>query len=341
MSKSMSTKIPVRFVLLLLVFAGLLLPGSLSAEVTILNVSYDVTREFYQEYNGLFARHWLETAKEKVTIRQSHGGSSKQARSVIDGLDADVVTMNQSLDIDMLFEKGRLIPKDWAQRLPHNSAPSTSTILFIVRKGNPKGIRDWPDLVRPRVSGVIPNPKTSGNGRYSYLAAWGYALKQPGGDETKAKEFVTALFKNVPVLDTGGRGATTTFLQRGIGDVLLTFESEVAAIRKEFGSDAFEVVVPSVSILAENPVVWVDKVVTRHNTARVARAYLEFLYSEPGQELAAKFYFRPSNRDVLARHKEQFPELQLLTVDETFGGWAAAQKIHFNDGGVFDQIYKP
>jgi sulfate transport system substrate-binding protein len=337
----MPSKTILRAAALLLVLSGLLLPGRLAADITLLNVSYDVTREFYQEYNQLFAQHWLETAKEKVTIRQSHGGSSKQARSVIDGLDADVVTMNQAPDIDMLFEKGRLIPKDWAQRLPHNSAPYTSTILFIVRKGNPKGIRDWPDLARPRVAVVIPNPKTSGNGRYSYLAAWAQALKQPGGDEAKAKEFVAALFKNVPVLDTGGRGATTTFLQRGIGDVLLTFESEVGAIRKEFGGDAFEVVVPSVSILAENPVVWVDKVVTRHNTAKVARAYLEFLYSEPGQELAAKFYFRPTNRDVLARHQGQFPELRLVTVDETFGSWSAAQKTHFADGGLFDQIYKP
>lgn len=332
-----------RFTLALLVtFCLAIIPfARATAEVTILNASYDVTREFYKEFNELFARHWRETALEKVTINQSHGGSSKQARAVIDGLEADVVTMNQALDIDMLFEKGRLIPKDWAQRLPDNSAPTTSTILFVVRKGNPKGIKDWNDLVRPNVALVVPNPKTSGNGRYSYLAAWAYALKQPGGNETKARDFVTKLFKNVPVLDTGGRAATTTFLQRDIGDVLLTFESEVNSIRREFGGDKLEVVVPTVSILAENPVVWVDKVVLKRNTTKVARAYLEFLYSEAGQELAAKHYFRPRSREVLARHKDQFPELQLFTVDAVFGGWSATQKTHFNDGGIFDQISKP
>ena len=244
----------------------------------------------------------------------------------------------ESHDIDMIFEKGRLIPRDWAQRLPNRSVPYTSTILFMVRKGNPKGIQDWPDLVRPRISSVIPNPKTSGNGRYSYLAAWAYALKQPGGSPASAESFVTALFKNVPVLDTGGRGAATTFLQRGIGDVLLTFENEIHALGREFGTNSFDVITPSLSILAENPVVWIDKVVARHGTAAAARAYLEYLYSEPGQELAAKFHFRPSNAEILKRHQSEFPQLTLITVNSVFGSWADAFKIHFNEGGIFDRI---
>ncbi len=318
--------------------AGALVLPAARAETTLLNVSYDVTREFYQDYNAAFARHWKSKTGESVTINQSHGGSSKQARAVIDGLAADVVTMNNALDLDMLAAKAGLIPKDWAARLPNRSTPSSSTIQFIVRKGNPKHIRDWDDLVKPGVAVLIPNPKTSGNGRYSYLAAWGYALRQPGGDEAKARAFVTALFRNVPVLDTGGRGATTTFAQRGIGDALLTFENEVALTLKELGGDGLQVVVPSVSILAENPVVWVDKVVQKHGTAKLAQAYLEHLYSDEGQQLAAKHFFRPQNPAVLAQFGDRFPKLELFRVDEVFGGWAQAQQRHFSDGGIFDQI---
>jgi sulfate transport system substrate-binding protein len=309
------------------------------ADTTLLNVSYDVTREFYKEYNVAFATHWKATSGQTVTINQSHGGSSKQARSVIDGLQADVVTMNQSLDIDVLESQAKLIPANWATRLPNNSAPTTSTILFIVRKGNPKNIHDWSDLVKPGVAVIVPNPKTSGNGRYSYLGAWGYALRLPGGNEARAREFVGKLFANVPVLDTGGRGATTTFAQRGIGDVLLTFENEVALTIRELGADKLEVVVPSTSVLAENPVVWVDKVVKKKNTEKVARAYLEYLYSEEAQELAAKHGFRPRNAAVLARHSAQFQPIPLFSVEEIAGSWPQAQKVHFNDGGIFDQIY--
>ena len=312
-----------------------------AAETTLLNVSYDVTREFYKDFNTAFSTYWKERTGQELTINQSHGGSSKQARSVIDGSQADVVTMNQALDIDVLHERAKLIPKDWATRLPNHSVPNSSTILFVVRKGNPKKIKDWDDLIKPGVSVIIPNPKTSGNGRYSYLAGWGYALKQANGDEAKAREYVTKLFGNVPVLDAGGRGATTTFAQRDIGDVLLTFENEVALIQKEFGEGRLEVVAPSVSILAENPVVWVDKVVNKRGTETVAKAYLEYLFSETGQELAAKHNFRPQSATVLARHANQFKKLELFTVDQVAGGWAAAQKTHFADGGVFDQIYQP
>lgn len=314
--------------------AALARPGT-----TLLNVSYDVTREFYVEFNSAFARHWKQQTGEIVVIHQSHGGSSKQARSVIDGLAADVVTMNNFLDLDILADKGGLIPKDWANRLPNQSTPYFSTIQFIVRKGNPKRIRDWDDLVRPGVSVVIPNPKTSGNGRYGYLAAWGFALKRHGNDEAKARAFVSALFKSVPVLDTGGRGATTTFAQRGIGDALLTFENEVALTIKELGADGLEVVVPSISILAENPVVWVDKVVQKRGTQSLAKAYLGYLYSAEGQQLAAKHYFRPHDPAVLAQFPERFPKLELFTVGAVFGGWGKAQAVHFSDGGVFDQIY--
>ncbi len=310
-----------------------------ATDVTLLNVSYDVTREFYKDYNPAFAAYWKAKTGEHVTINQSHGGSSKQARAVIDGLAADVVTMNGAPDIDVLASIGKLIPEDWAKRLPGNSSPSSSTILFVIRKGNPKGIHDWSDLVKPGVSVIIPNPKTSGNGRYSYLAAWGYALRQPGGDETKARAFVTALFANVPVLDTGGRGATTTFAQRDIGDVLLTFENEVALTIKEIGADKLESVVPTTSILAENPVVWVDKVTRKHGTEAVAKAYLDYLYSTEAQELAAKHYFRPRDAAVLAKYPDRFRPLSLFTVDEVAGGWDAAQKKHFADGGLFDQIY--
>jgi len=310
-----------------------------AAETTLLNVSYDVTREFYKDYNAAFAAHWKATTGETVTINQSHGGSSKQARAVIDGLQADVVTMNGAPDIDALHTQANLIPADWAARLPNHSAPYTSTILFVVRQGNPKGIRDWSDLVKPGVTVIVPNPKTSGNSRYSYLAAWGYALRQPGGSEAAAREFVAKLFANVPVLDTGGRGATTTFAQRGIGDVLLTFENEVALTIREFGAGSLEAVVPSTSILAENPVVWVDQVVKKKGTEKIARAYLEYLYSDEGQELAAKHHFRPRNAAILAKYADRFPPLPLFSVEEIAGGWAAAQKTHFADGGVFDQIF--
>jgi len=322
--------------------AGLVLIASTQAvlaDVQLLNVSYDVTREFYKDYNPAFAAYWKGKTGETVSINQSHGGSSKQARSVVDGLEADVITMNQANDIDLLAERGRLIPADWAKRLPNNSAPYTSTTVFLVRKGNPKKIRDWDDLAKPGTAVIIPNPKTSGNGRYSYLAAWGYVIRK-GGNEAQAKEFVTRLFKNVPVLDAGGRGATTTFVQRGIGDALLTFENEVFLIQKELGADGFDIVYPSVSVLAENPVSIVDKVVDKRGTRKAAQAYLEFLYTEQGQELAAKHYFRPRDPKVLARHQATFSKLELFTVDEVFGGWKKAQSAHFNDGASFDQIYQ-
>jgi len=321
------------------ILAGLALTAGLAlAETTLLNVSYDVTREFYKEFNPAFAAHWQAKTGEKLGLNQSHGGSSKQVRSVIDGLEADVVTMNSVPDVDQLA-KAKLIPADWASRLPNQSVPYTSTILFIVRKGNPKGIKDWSDLVRDGVSVVIPNPKTSGNGRYSYLAAWIYALKQPGGSEATARAFVQKLFGNVPVLDTGGRGATTTFAQRGIGDVLLTFENEVALTLRELGPDAVESVVPSASILAENPIVWVDKVTAKKGTAAQAKAYLEYLYSPAAQELAAKHHFRPIDAAILAKHADRFPAIPLYSVPDVFGSWDRAQQAHFADGGVFDQIY--
>jgi sulfate transport system substrate-binding protein len=308
------------------------------ADVTLLNVSYDVTREFYKDYNAAFQKHWKAKTGETVTINQSHGGSSKQVRSVADGLQADVVTMNQANDIDLLHDRGDLIPADWAKRLPYNSAPYTSTSVFLVRKGNPKAIRDWDDLVKPGVQVIVPNPKTSGNGRYTYLAAYGYVLKK-GGNDAKAREFVGKLFANVPVLDTGGRAATTTFTQREIGDVLVTFENEVTLIDKEIGGDKFDVVYPSVSIVAENPVVVVDKVVDKKGTRKQAQAYLEYLYSDEGQELAAKHYFRPRNEAIAKRYAANFQPLALFTVDEVFGGWQKAQKAHFDDGAAFDQIY--
>jgi sulfate transport system substrate-binding protein len=313
--------------------------GSLHGEATLLNVSYDVTREFYQEFNVQFALEWAKTSSEKVVFNQSHGGSSSQVRAVIEGLAADVVTMNGVTDVDQLAQAG-LIPTDWSTRLPNGSVPYTSTILFVVRKGNPKKIKDWPDLARPGVSVVIPNPKTSGNGRYSYLAAWAYALHQTGGNDASARALVKGIFANVPVLDTGGRAAATTFAQRGIGDVLLTFESESALLLHELGPEA-EVVVPSVSILAENPVVWIDKVVAKKGTLKLAQAYLGYLYSPAGQDLAAKHNFRPIDNAVLAKHRNQFPDLPLLAVPDVFGSWAQAQKVHFADGGVFDQIYQP
>ena len=323
-----------------LCFAGWVVPGAASAETTLLNVSYDPTRELYQEFNAAFAKQWQAKTGEKLTIKQSHGGSGKQGRAVIDGLEADVVTLALAYDIDEIHEKARLLPKNWQSRLPHNSSPYTSTIVFLVRKGNPKGIRDWDDLVKPGVSVITPNPKTSGGARWNYLAAWAYSLKKYGNDEGKAKEFVTKLYKNVPVLDSGARGSTTTFVKRGIGDVFLSWENEAFLAVNELGKDKFEIVVPSLSILAEPPVTVVDKVVDRRHTRKVAQAYLEYLYTPEGQELAAKHYYRPRLESVAARYAKQFPKVTLFTIDEVFGGWQKAQKKHFADGGIYDRIYQ-
>jgi sulfate/thiosulfate transport system substrate-binding protein len=313
--------------------------GPLAAkDITLLNVSYDPTRELYQDVNTAFARYWLEKTGDKVTVRQSHGGSGKQARSVIDGLDADVVTLALAYDVDMLCEKGKLISQDWQKRLPDNSAPYTSTIVFVVRKGNPKGIKDWDDLVKAGVAIVTPNPKTSGGARWNYLAAWGYALKKWGGDEARARDFVARLFKNVAIFDTGARGATTTFVQRGIGDVMIAWENEALLTVKESDQGGFEIVIPSVSILAEPPVTWVDKVVNRRGTSAVAQGYLQFLYSPEGQEIAAKHYYRPRLASLKEKYAATFPKVDLFTIDELFGGWQKAQKTHFAAGGVFDQI---
>ena len=311
------------------------------AQTTLLNVSYDPTRELYQEFNAAFAKHWKSQTGETVTIRQSHGGSGKQGRSVIDGLEADVVTLALAYDIDAIAERARLLPSDWQTRLPHNSSPYTSTIVFLVRAGNPKGIKDWDDLVKPGVSVVTPNPKTSGGARWNYLAAWGYALKQYGGNETKAREFVTQLFRNVPILDPAARGALTTFIERGIGDVFLSWENEAFLATQELGPDKFEIVVPSLSILAEPPVTVVDRVVDRRGTRKAAEAYLQYLYSDEGENIAGKHYYRPRDPQVAAKYAEQFPKVTLFTIDEVFGGWQKAQKAHFADGGFFDQIYQP
>jgi sulfate transport system substrate-binding protein len=312
-----------------------------AADITLLNASYDPTRELYQEFNAAFAKKWREKNNQKITVRQSHGGSGKQARAVIDGLEADVVTLALAYDIDAIAEKGNLLPKNWQSRLPNNSAPYTSTIVFLVRKGNPKGIKDWDDLAKQGVSVVTPNPKSSGGARWNYLAAWGYALKKNGGDEVKAKDLVTRIYKNVPVLDSGARGATTTFVERGIGDVLLVWENEALLAINELGKGKFEIVIPSVSILAEPPVAIIDKVVDRRKTREVAQAYLEHLYSEEGQEIAAKYYYRPRLESVASKYANQFPKVSLFTINELFGGWQKAQKTHFADGGVFDQIYQP
>lgn len=320
----------------ILLGAAVLLLGTAHADVTLLNVSYDVTRELYKDLNPAFIEHWAKTTGERVAVEQSHGGSSKQALAVANGLEADVVTMNQATDIDLLANSG-LAPVNWRQRLPYDSAPYTSTTIFLVRKGNPKNIRDWDDLVKPGVTVIIPNPKTSGNGRYTYLAAWGYMVKK-GGDEAAARDFVTRLFHNVPVLDGGGRGATTTFTQRDLGDVLVTFENEAVLIGQELGNEKFIVVYPSLSIQAEAPVAVVDKVVDKKGTRQQAQAYLEFLYSPAGQEIIAQHFFRPRLDAVLQRHSQQFKPIQLFTLDEIFGSWAKAQQTHFADGGVFDQI---
>ncbi|KAF0814029.1 Sulfate-binding protein [Andreprevotia sp. IGB-42] len=307
------------------------------ADVTLLNVSYDVMRDFYKDYNPAFAKYYDAKFKDKVTLQQSHGGSSKQARSVIDGLEADVVTMNQSTDIDAIVEKGKQINAGWEKRLPNEAAPFSSLQVLIVRKGNPKGIKDWNDLTKPGVQVIVPNPKTSGNGRYTYLAAWGYALKQAGGTDAKARQFVTDVFKNVPVLDAGGRGATTTFMQRQIGDVLVTFENEAEMIAREFGRGGFEVVYPSVSIDADLPVAVVDKVVDKKGTRKAAEEYLKYLWSPEGQEIAAQNYLRPRDPAVAAKYAKQFPNVKLFGVSD-FGGLQKAQKVHFDDGGVYDQI---
>jgi len=311
-----------------------------ASDVSLLNVSYDPTRELYQDFNKSFAEHWKKTAGQDVKVKQSHGGAAKQARSVIDGLQADVVTLALSYDIDEIAQRG-IIAKDWQKRLPNNSAPYTSTIVLLVRKGNPKNIKEWSDLARPGISVITPNPKTSGGARYNYLAAWGYALKQPGGNEKTAQELLTKIYKNVPVLDSGGRGSTTTFIEREIGDVLITWENEALLAIRELGPDKVQIVVPSLSVLAEPPVTVVDKVVDRRGTRKAAEAYLNYLYSDAGQEIAGKHYYRPINEKIAAKYASQFPKLKLLTVDEIAGGWTKAQKTHFADGGTFDQIYQP
>ncbi len=327
--------------------AAALLAGALTgaaagrADSELLNVSYDPTREFYKAFNAAFAAHWKAETGEDVTIDQSHGGSGKQARAVIDGLEADVVTLALAYDIDAIAAHSDLIAKDWQKRLPHNSSPYTSTIVFLVRKGNPKGIKDWGDLVKGDVQVITPNPKTSGGARWNYLAAWAYALKQPGGDEAKAQQFVADLYARVPVLDTGARGSTTTFVQRGIGDVLLAWENEAFLAIEELGKDQVEIVVPSTSILAEPPVAIVDKNVDAKGTRKVAEAYLAYLYSPEGQEIAAQNFYRPTDPAVAAKYATVFPKIPLVTVDEVFGGWQAAQEKHFADGGIFDQIYRP
>lgn len=322
--------------------AGVAIAGPVAhaAEVDLLNVSYDPTRELYEEYNKSFAAYWQKKTGDKVTIKQSHGGSGKQARTVIDGLPADVVTLALAGDIDAIATNGKLLPVNWQSRLPHNASPYTSTIVFLVRKGNPKGVKDWGDLIKPGISVITPNPKTSGGARWNYLAAWAWALKQPGGSEATAKEYTRKLFGNVPVLDTGARGSTTTFVQRGIGDVLLAWENEAFLSIKELGPDKVEIVVPSLSILAEPPVAVVDKVVLRRGTREVATEYLKYLYSPEGQEIIAKNFYRPIDPQVAAKYEKTFPKLPLVTIQD-FGGWATAQKVHFADGGVFDQIYAP
>ena len=323
-----------------LLASALIIGSAAAADVTLLNVSYDPTREFYQEFDAAFARHWKAKAGDNVTINQSHGGSGKQARAVIEGLQADVSTLALAYDVDAIADAG-LIPADWQKRLPHNASPYTSTIVFLVRKGNPKGIKDWNDLVKPGVSIITPNPKTSGGARWNYLAAWAHALEKPGGSPETAKEFVGQIYRNVKVLDSGARGSTTTFVERGIGDVLLAWENEAYLSLREVGADKLEIVTPSLSILAEPPVTIVDKVVDKRGTRKVAQAYLEYLYSPEGQELAARHFYRPTDAKVAAKYAKQFVKTRLVTVDKVFGGWRNAQKVHFSDGGVFDQIYVP
>ncbi|MDD5139943.1 MAG: sulfate ABC transporter substrate-binding protein [Verrucomicrobiales bacterium] len=327
-------------------FLKILLASSLAIsasakEIKLLNVSYDPTRELYTEYNAAFAKYWQGKTGDTVTVSQSHGGSGKQAQAVVNGLEADVVTLALAYDIDAIAKQAKLLPADWQKRLPNNSTPYTSTIVFLVRKGNPKGIKDWDDVVKKGVSVITPNPKTSGGARWTYLAAWAYALEANNHDEVKAKEFVARLYKNVPVLDSGARGSTVTFVQREIGDVLLAWENEAHLALKEFGADKFEIITPSLSILAEPPVAVVDKSARRHGTTEVAKAYLDYLYSDEGQDIAGKNFYRPRSEAVAARYAANFNQLKLVTIDGEFGGWKKAQQTHFADGGTFDHIYQP
>jgi sulfate/thiosulfate-binding protein len=336
--KAFKQSILAGFLVILIAGSGVTSAGG---KVTrLLNVSYDPTREFYKEYNAVFSKYWKARTGETVIIDQSHGGSGKQARAVIDGLEADVVTLALAYDIDAIGEHSGLIASGWQKRLPHNSCPYTSTIVFLVRKGNPKQIKDWDDLVKPGVSIITPNPKTSGGARWNYLAAWGFALKKYRNRETKARQFVARIFKNVPVLDSGARGSTNTFVQRGMGDVLLAWENEAFLALNELGRDKFEIVVPSLTILAEPPVAVVDKVVAKHGTRKVAEAYLKYLYSKKGQEIAARHYYRPRLRTVASKYQAKFPKVKLFTIDQLFGGWGKAQRIHFADGGIFDRMYQ-
>jgi sulfate/thiosulfate transport system substrate-binding protein len=323
------------------IIIALIATSTSAAKIELLNASYDPTREFYQDFNKAFTSYWKKQSGDDVTIRQSHGGSGKQARSVIDGLDADIVTLALAYDIDEIAAKAKKLNPQWQKQFAHNSSPYTSTIVFLVRKGNPKHIKDWNDLIRADVKVITPNPKTSGGARWNYLAAWGYAIKQPGGNEQKAREFVGKILKNVPVLDSGARGATVTFAERGVGDVLLAWENEAQLAGKEWGPEKFDTVYPSISILAEPPVAIIDKTVDKKGTRKVAEAYLKYLYSKEGQELAAQNYYRPINKEVAAKYAKQFPMIKLLTIDGDFGGWTKAQKTHFADGGTFDQIYLP
>jgi sulfate transport system substrate-binding protein len=342
MNSTPSKRISRRTLILAATLAAALLAPAAWAQkqVSLLNVSYDPTRELYVDFNKAFAAHWLKKTGEVVTVKQSHGGSGKQARSVIDGLDADVVTLALAYDVDELNAKGKLIPADWQKRLPSNASPYTSTIVFLVRKGNPKGVKDWDDLVKPGIAVVTPNPKTSDGACWNYLAAWGYALKKYGNDDAKAKKFVADLYGNVPVLDSGARGSLTTFAERNVGDVFLSWENEAFLAVKELGPTKFDIVVPSLSILAEPPVAVVDKNVDRKGTRAVAQAYLEYLYTPEGQEIAAQNYYRPRDAKVAAQYASTFNlKLKLFTIDEVFGGWTKAQAAHFNDGGVFDQIF--
>lgn len=309
-----------------------------AAEVNLLNVSYDPTRELYKEYNDAFAKYWKAKTGDTVSVNQSHGGGGKQTRAVLEGLEADVVTLAVGYDVDQLYQQRKLIPENWQTLLPHNSSPYTSTIVFLVRKGNPLGIKDWNDLVKPNVSIVTPNPKTSGGARWNYLAAWAYALKHNNNDEAAAKTFVTNLFKNAAVLDTGARGSTTTFVEREIGDVLITWENEAHLVLRQFGADKYEIVAPSLSILTEPPVAVVEDIARKHGTTEVATEYLTYLYSKEGQDIIGKNFYRPTNPEVAAKYAKQFPKMELVTIDKDFGGWNAAQKKHFADNGIFDQI---
>lgn len=334
----MYSRTSLRVVVLSLLLAGVAFYAA--AATTLLNVSYDPTRELYEQYNVAFAKYWKAKTGQDVKVNQSHGGSGAQARAVIDGLEADVVTLALAYDIDSIGQQAKLLDSNWQTKFPNNATPYTSTIVFLVRSGNPKGIKDWDDLVKPGVSVVTPNPKTSGGARWAYLAAWGYELKKTNGDQAKAQQFVAELYKNVPVLDSGARGSTTTFVERGIGDVLLDWENEAHQAVKESGSSKFQIVYPSISILAEPPVAVVDKVAAKHGTTQVAQAYLQYLYSDEGQDIAAQNFYRPRSKTVLAKYQSQFPEIKLFTIDDTFGGWTKAQTTHFNDGGVFDHIYQ-